>query len=201
MTLSKYALIFAVVVLAQSCQARLLHQASTSGQMCASACSTPVFFKTIRPGQPSSYACTATTETGEVIGYQLSMGSPTCTVSVGQQTIASSDFKCICKDAGQTQGLDRPVASGSCSGSCQESIDGQTGLPLGEQDSHACMASSEMGTTNRFGHTNGSTCVWAADSVAQSSTDFSCVCLFSVGGPARAPLQQIQQQISAATAG
>lgn len=191
-------LLCALLSIASGAYARQLQAASgvaSKGQSCAAACATPVFFKSIRPDQPASYACSVATAGGPVIGYQQSTAPSTCTITNADQTISSQDYSCLCKATAETQGLDLPGKSGTCADSCAISIDNQAGNPVSQDGSYACLASTETGTTNRFGHNIGSTCSYATDGTAASSDKFSCVCLFSaaIPTPPTASIQQVQQ--------
>jgi hypothetical protein len=188
----------ALLSLASGIYARDLQAATgvqSQGKSCAAACATPVYFRSIRPDKPSSYACSVATEGGDVIGYQLSTAPSTCIITDADKTVSSQDYSCLCKATAENQGLDLPGASGTCADSCAVSIDGQAGNPVSQEGNYACLASSEVGTSNRFGHNIGSTCSYAAgDSVATSDT-FSCMCLFSAAIPTAGPasIQKVQQ--------
>lgn len=133
-----------------------------------------------------------------------------CVKTVGYEDLSAPNasrgngayFLILTQDASQTQGLDLPGTSGGCADSCSKSLDDEVGKPVGTAGSYGCLAATEVGITNRFGHlTSGNVCTYAVDGAAQSSSQFSCVCLFSPGLAPVSTTQQIQPLVAAATAG
>ena len=100
-------------------------------------------------------------------------------------------FLCALQAPSQIQGLSKPDSTGSCAASCPLYA-GQSGTPVVGEQKPLCLATSEVGTSSRFGYTTLDGCKYAMGNTVQTSSAFSCVCAYGgVKTAAPAPLPEI----------
>ena len=157
--------------------------------MCSAACARPATFSEFG-GDGVTALCSATRADGtRAAGWQLASGPPTCTIVDGADTVAKTDYACLCLGEGETQGLSRGKYGAPCSKTCQKSLLGDAGRPVAVgTGEYACLATAEQGGQNRFGsEAAGGACLSARGPAAAVGSDqYSCVCVFDTATRAAA---------------
>lgn len=177
--------------------------AAPAGKSCADACAKPFTFSEFG-GTEKTALCSAVRADGtRAAGWQLlSASKPTCTIVDGSETVAKTEFACMCVGDGETQGLSRGKYGAPCTETCAKSLLGEAGRPVAVgTGEYACLAAAEQGGQNRFGsEVAGGACVGARGPTAVGTDQYSCVCAFKAAAPAPKPAVTARPTVSVASA-